>query len=138
MALPARRLSKPVRVGDVVVGGAAPIVVQSMTNTDTADIGATVAQVADLARAGSELVRVTVNEKEAAAAVPRIREALDAMGIEVPLVGDFHFNGHKLLKDEPACAVALAKLRINPGNVGRGTKRDPQFAEMIEIACRFG
>ena len=138
MALPARRLSKPVRVGDVVVGGAAPIVVQSMTNTDTADIGATVAQVAELARAGSELVRVTVNEKEAAAAVPRIREALDAMGIEVPLVGDFHFNGHKLLKDEPACAVALAKLRINPGNVGRGTKRDPQFAEMIEIACRFG
>ena len=138
MALPARRLSKPVRVGDVIVGGAAPIVVQSMTNTDTADIGATVAQVADLARAGSELVRVTVNEKEAAAAVPRIREALDAMGIEVPLVGDFHFNGHKLLKDEPACAVALAKLRINPGNVGRGTKRDPQFAEMIEIACRFG
>ena len=137
MALPARRLSKPVRVGDVTVGGAAPIVVQSMTNTDTADIAATVAQVADLARAGSELVRVTVNEKEAAAAVPRIREALDAMGIDVPLVGDFHFNGHKLLKDEPACAEALAKLRINPGNVGRGAKRDPQFAEMIEIACRL-
>ena len=137
MTLPARRQSKPVRVGDVTVGGAAPIVVQSMTNTDTADIAATVRQVADLARAGSELVRVTVNEKEAAAAVPRIREALDAMGIDVPLVGDFHFNGHKLLKDEPACAVALAKLRINPGNVGRGTKRDPQFAEMIEIACRL-
>ena len=137
MALPARRLSKPVRVGDVTVGGAAPIVVQSMTNTDTADIAATVAQVADLARAGSELVRVTVNEKEAAAAVPRIREALDAMGIDVPLVGDFHFNGHKLLKDEPACAEALAKLRINPGNVGRGAKRDPQVAEMIEIACRL-
>jgi len=137
MTLPARRLSKPVPVGDVTVGGTAPIVVQSMTNTDTADIAATVAQVADLARAGSELVRVTVNEKEAAAAVPRIREALDAMGIDVPLVGDFHFNGHKLLKDEPACAAALAKLRINPGNVGRGTKRDPQFAEMIEIACRL-
>ncbi len=137
MALPARRLSRPVRVGDVTVGGTAPVIVQSMTNTDTADIAATVRQVADLARAGSELVRVTVNEKEAAAAVPRIRDALEAMGIDVPLVGDFHFNGHKLLKDEPACAVALAKLRINPGNVGRGTKRDPQFAEMIEIACRL-
>jgi (E)-4-hydroxy-3-methylbut-2-enyl-diphosphate synthase len=108
-----------------------------MTNTDTKDVDATVAQVADLVRAGSELVRVTVNEKEAAAAVPRIRDALAAMNIHVPLVGDFHFNGHKLLKDEPACAEALAKLRINPGNVGRGSKRDPQFAEMIEIACRY-
>ena len=137
MALPARRPSNPVRIGEVTVGGAAPVVVQSMTNTDTADVAATVCQVADLARAGSELVRITVNEKGAAAAVPRIREALDAMGIGVPLVGDFHFNGHKLLKDEPACAVALAKLRINPGNVGRGAKRDPQFAEMIEIACRL-
>ena len=108
-----------------------------MTNTDTADIEATVRQVADLARAGSELVRVTVNEREAAAAVPHIRDRLASQGIDVPLVGDFHFNGHKLLKDEPACAEALAKLRINPGNVGRGSKRDPQFAEMVEIACRL-
>lgn len=138
MPLPVRRRSVPVLVGRVTVGGGAPIVVQSMTNTDTADIEATVTQVKSLARAGSELVRVTVNEKEAAAAVPRIREALDRAGIDVPLVGDFHFNGHKLLKDEPACAEALAKLRINPGNVGRGSKRDPQFAEMIEIACRLG
>ena len=137
MALPLRRSSVPVRIGDVTVGGAAPVIVQSMTNTDTADVAATVRQVADLARAGSELVRVTVNEKEAAAAVPRIRDALLAQGIDVPLVGDFHFNGHKLLKDEPACAQALAKLRINPGNVGRGAKRDSQFAEMIEIACRL-
>ncbi len=137
MPLPVRRRSVPVIVGSVTVGGAAPIVVQSMTNTDTADIAGTVAQVTSLARAGSELVRVTVNEKEAAAAVPRIRDALDRAGIAVPLVGDFHFNGHKLLKDEPACAEALSKLRINPGNVGRGSKRDPQFAEMIEIACRF-
>ncbi len=107
-----------------------------MTNTDTGDIEATVAQVRALARAGSELVRVTVNNDAAAAALPHIRERLDAQGIAVPLVGDFHFNGHKLLKDHPACADALAKLRINPGNVGRGTKRDPQFADMIEIACR--
>ena len=137
MALPKRRLSVPVRVGEVTIGGAAAIVVQSMTNTDTADIEATVRQVADLARAGSELVRVTVNEREAAAAVPHIRDRLASQGIDVPLVGDFHFNGHKLLKDEPACAEALAKLRINPGNVGRGSKRDPQFAEMVEIACRL-
>jgi (E)-4-hydroxy-3-methylbut-2-enyl-diphosphate synthase len=138
MPLPVRRRSVPVTVGSVAVGGGAPIVVQSMTNTDTADIAGTVAQVTSLARAGSELVRVTVNEKEAAAAVPRIRDALDRAGIGVPLVGDFHFNGHKLLKEEPACAEALSKLRINPGNVGRGSKRDPQFAEMIEIACRYG
>jgi len=138
MPLPTRRTSVPVRIADVTVGGRHPIVVQSMTNTDTADVAATVAQVRELARAGSELVRVTVNEKEAAAAVPRIREALDRQGVTVPLVGDFHFNGHRLLKDEPACAQALAKLRINPGNVGRGAKRDPQFAEMIEIACRYG
>ena len=136
MVLPARRSSVPVRIGPVTVGGAAPIVVQSMTNTDTADVAATVAQVQALAQAGSELVRITVNEKAAAAAVPRIRERLDAAGVDVPLIGDFHFNGHKLLKEEPACAVALAKLRINPGNVGRGSKRDPQFAEMIEQACR--
>ena len=107
-----------------------------MTNTDTGDIEATVAQVRALARAGSELVRVTVNNDAAAAAVPHIRDRLDAQNIGVPLVGDFHFNGHKLLKDHPACADALAKLRINPGNVGRGTKRDPQFADMIEVACR--
>ncbi len=132
-----RRQSVPVLVGHLMVGGTSPIRVQSMTNTDTADIEATVAQVKALTRAGSELVRVTVNEKNAAAAVPHIRERLDALGIDVPLVGDFHFNGHKLLKDEPACAQALAKLRINPGNVGRGAKRDSQFAEMIEIACRY-
>ena len=136
MPLPPRRSSVPVRVGHVTVGGDAPVVVQSMTNTDTADVEGTVQQVRELARAGSEVVRVTVNEKDAAAAVPRIRDRLDATGIAVPLVGDFHFNGHKLLTDEPACAEALAKLRINPGNVGRGSKRDPQFANMIEIANR--
>ena len=138
MALPPRRRSLQARIGGVALGGGAPIVVQSMTNTDTADIEATVAQVASLARAGSELVRVTVNEEGAAAAVPHIRDRLAAMGIEVPLVGDFHFNGHRLLKAHPACAEALAKLRINPGNVGRGSKRDTQFAEMIEMACRYG
>lgn len=133
-----RRRSRPVRVGHVTVGGDAPIVVQSMTNTDTADIGATVRQVAELARAGSEIVRVTVNNAEAAAAVPVIREQLDRTGVEVPLVGDFHFNGHRLLTQHPACAEALAKLRINPGNVGRGSRRDEQFATMIEFACRYG
>jgi len=121
-----------------MIGGAAPIVIQSMTNTDTADVSATVKQVAELARAGSEIVRVTVNNAEAAAAVPAIRERLDAMGINAPLVGDFHFNGHRLLTRHPACAEALAKLRINPGNVGRGSKRDEQFATMIEFACRYG
>jgi (E)-4-hydroxy-3-methylbut-2-enyl-diphosphate synthase len=129
-----RRRSVPVRIGSVTVGGPAPIVVQSMTNTDTADIESTVTQVKALARAGSELVRVTVNTDEAAAAVPHIRDRLARMGIHVPIVGDFHFNGHKLLKAHPACAEALAKYRINPGNVGRGSKRDPQFAEMIEVA----
>ena len=138
MALPERRRSVAVRVGRVVVGGGAPIVVQSMTNTDTADIDATSRQVGELARAGSEIVRVTVNTDEAAAAVPHIAERLAAAGVDVPLVGDFHFNGHKLLKAHPACAEALAKYRINPGNVGRGSKRDPQFAEMIETACRYG
>jgi (E)-4-hydroxy-3-methylbut-2-enyl-diphosphate synthase len=108
-----------------------------MTNTDTADIDASVAQVHALARAGSEIVRLTVNNDEAAAAIPRIRERLDAKGVFVPLVGDFHFNGHRLLKAHPQCAEALAKLRINPGNVGRGARRDPQFAEMIEVACRY-
>ena len=138
MALPARRRSVAVKVGKVTVGGDAPIVVQSMTNTDTADVDATVRQVRDLARAGSEIVRVTVNSDEAAAAVPAIVERLAAAGVEVPLVGDFHFNGHKLLKTHPGCAELLAKYRINPGNVGRGSKRDPQFAEMIEFACRWG
>src|SRR6202043_3253566 len=133
----ARRKSSAVRVGNVTVGGSAPIIVQSMTNTDTADIDGTVAQGKALARAGSELARVTVNNDESAAAVPHIRERLDAQGVKTPLVGDFHFNGHKLLKAHPACAQALAKLRINPGNVGRGSKRDPQFAEMIETACRY-
>src|SRR5579859_846141 len=132
-----RRKSSAVRVGNVTIGGSAPIIVQSMTNTDTADIDGTVAQVKALARAGSEMVRVTVNNDESAAAVPHIRERLDAQGIGTPLVGDFHFNGHKLLKAHPACAEALAKLRINPGNVGRGSKRDPQFAEMIETACKY-
>ncbi|MEQ1772722.1 MAG: flavodoxin-dependent (E)-4-hydroxy-3-methylbut-2-enyl-diphosphate synthase [Burkholderiales bacterium] len=133
----ARRASVCVRVGDVDIGGDAPIVVQSMTNTDTADIAGTVTQVAALARAGSEIVRVTVNTTEAAAAVPHIREKLDAMSVSAPLVGDFHFNGHRLLTQHPACAEALAKLRINPGNVGRGSKRDEQFATMIEFACRY-
>ncbi len=131
-----RRNSRGVKVGPVTIGGTAPIVVQSMTNTDTADVDATVLQVAALARAGSELVRIPVNNDEAAAAVAIIRERLDARGIGTPLVGDFHFNGHKLLKAHPECAQSLAKLRINPGNVGRGSKRDPQFAEMIEGACR--
>src|SRR6202045_4250744 len=132
-----RRHSLTVKVGSASIGGASPIAVQSMTNTDTADIDGTVAQVKALARAGSELVRVTVNNDESAAAVPHIRERLDAQGVKTPLVGDFHFNGHKLLKAHPACAQALAKLRINPGNVGRGSKRDPQFAEMIETACKY-
>jgi (E)-4-hydroxy-3-methylbut-2-enyl-diphosphate synthase len=124
-------------VGGVAIGGASPLVVQSMTNTDTADIAATVAQVAALARAGSELVRVTVNTAEAAAAVPQIRERLAAKGVDVPLVGDFHYNGHRLLTQHPACAEALAKLRINPGNVGHGRKRDEQFATLIAFACRY-
>src|SRR6202789_3679980 len=132
-----RRTSLQVTIGAVRVGGTAPIVVQSMTNTDTADVEGTVQQVKALARAGSELVRVTVNSAEAAAGVPLIRERLDKQGISVPLIGDFHFNGHKLLRENPACAEALAKYRINPGNVGRGSKRDPQFAEMIETACRY-
>jgi (E)-4-hydroxy-3-methylbut-2-enyl-diphosphate synthase len=138
MPLPRRRASVGVRVGKVQVGGGAPIVVQSMTNTDTADVEATFRQVKELARAGSEIVRVTVNTDEAAAAVPQVHQRLLAAGVEVPIVGDFHFNGHKLLKAHPACAEALAKYRINPGNVGRGSKRDPQFAEMIEAACRYG
>ncbi len=133
-----RHSTRPVRVNDVVIGGGAPIVVQSMTNTDTADVAATVAQVRALADVGSELVRVTVNTAEAAAAVCAIRAALDRAGCTVPLIGDFHFNGHKLLADYPDCAQALAKYRINPGNVGKGSKRDPQFAMMIEQALRYG
>jgi (E)-4-hydroxy-3-methylbut-2-enyl-diphosphate synthase len=136
MSIP-RRSSVQVSIAGVRVGGGAPIVVQSMTNTDTADVEATVQQVQALARAGSELVRVTVNTSEAAAAVAPIRARLDRAGVSVPLIGDFHFNGHKLLREHPDCAVALAKYRINPGNVGRGAKRDTQFAEMIETACRY-
>lgn len=132
-----RRDSIPVRIAHVTVGGNAPIVVQSMTNTDTADIAATVKQVAELAQAGSELVRITVNNDAAAKAVPHIREALDKQGINIPLIGDFHYIGHTLLLDNPDCAQALAKYRINPGNVGFGNKRDKQFAQMIEVALKF-
>jgi (E)-4-hydroxy-3-methylbut-2-enyl-diphosphate synthase len=132
-----RRPSRQVLVGGVPVGGGAPVVVQSMTNTDTADVQATVQQVRELWQAGSELVRVTVNTLEAARAVPQVREKLDAQGCPVPLIGDFHFNGHKLLTQVPECAAALAKLRINPGNVGRGAKRDEQFATLIDFACRY-
>ena len=135
-ALADRRPSVAVKVGHVTVGGGAPIVVQSMTNTDTADIAGTVAQVAALARAGSELVRITVDRAEAAAAVPHIRDQLAAWGVTVPLIGDFHYIGHKLLADHPACAEALAKYRINPGNVGFGAKKDGQFAQIIEIAAK--
>jgi (E)-4-hydroxy-3-methylbut-2-enyl-diphosphate synthase len=133
-----RKRTVPVMVGHVQVGGGAPIVVQSMTNTDTADIPATVGQVAALARAGSELVRITVDRDEAAAAVPHIRERLDILGIDVPLVGDFHYIGHKLLSDHPACAQALAKYRINPGNVGFKDKKDRQFGQIVELAIRHG
>lgn len=124
----------PVKVGHVTVGGDAPVVVQSMTNTDTVDEVRTAIQVADLARAGSELVRITVNNEEAARAVPRIRQRLDDMGVDAPLVGDFHFNGHRLLRAVPECGEALGKWRINPGNVGKGSRRDPQFTEIIELA----
>ena len=132
-----RRASVAVDVGGVIVGGGAPVVVQSMTNTDTADIDATVAQVAALHKAGSELVRITVDRDESAAAVPKIRERLLRLGMDVPLVGDFHYIGHKLLADHPACAEALAKYRINPGNVGFKDKKDKQFAEIIEMAIRY-
>lgn len=133
-----RRITHAVRVGKVLLGGGAPVVVQSMTNTDTADVAGTVKQVADLWRAGSEMVRLTVNNPESAAAVPRIVEKLAMMGIEVPIIGDFHYNGHQLLSNEPACAQALAKYRINPGNVGFGKKRDTQFAQLIEFAIQYG
>ncbi|MCB1960689.1 MAG: flavodoxin-dependent (E)-4-hydroxy-3-methylbut-2-enyl-diphosphate synthase, partial [Rhodocyclaceae bacterium] len=132
-----RRRARCVTVGAVRVGGEAPVVVQSMTNTDTADHIATAIQVAQLARAGSELVRLTVNNEASARAVPKIREQLARMNVEVPLVGDFHYNGHTLLTQVPECAEALAKLRINPGNVGAGAKRDPQFAAIVEIACKY-
>lgn len=134
----ARRKTVAVKVGGVTVGGGAPIVVQSMTNTDTADVAATVAQVAALARQGSELVRITVDRDEAAAAVPRIRERLDRIGCDVPLVGDFHYIGHKLLAEHPACAQALAKYRINPGNVGFKDKKDRQFGQIVELAAKHG
>ena len=133
---PVRRPSTTVSIKGISIGGNAPIVVQSMTNTDTADAVATAVQVAQLAKAGSELVRITVNNEEAAQAVPEIRERLARMNIDVPLIGDFHYNAHKLLSRYPACAEALAKYRINPGNVGRGQKRDDQFATIIELACQ--
>jgi len=132
-----RHSTQAVRIGDTLVGGNAPIVVQSMTNTDTADVIRTVIQIEELVKAGSELVRITVNNEDSAKAVAQIRKQLDTMNCHVPLVGDFHFNGHKLLAKYPACAESLAKYRINPGNVGRGKKRDEQFAQMIEFACHY-
>jgi len=137
MAAASKRRTKSCRIGHVLLGGEAPVVVQSMTNTDTADYLATAIQCAELARSGSELVRITVNTPEAAAAIPKIREHLDRMACNVPLIGDFHYNGHRLLSEHPACAEALAKYRINPGNVGFGKKKDEQFAQMIELACRY-
>ncbi|MGR9087738.1 MAG: flavodoxin-dependent (E)-4-hydroxy-3-methylbut-2-enyl-diphosphate synthase [Gammaproteobacteria bacterium] len=137
MSISLRKITHQVLVGDVKVGGGAPIVVQSMTNTDTANVAATVNQIIELATAGSELVRVTVNTEEAAKAVPEIRDQLNKKGFPVPIVGDFHFNGHRLLEKFPDCAAALDKYRINPGNVGRGKSRDPQFQQMVEFACRY-
>jgi len=137
MSISSRKQTQQVLIGKVKVGGGAPIVVQSMTNTDTADIAGTVQQVKELADAGSELVRITVNNEEAAQAVPEIRKQLDAAGYSVPLVGDFHFNGHKLLDKFPDCAQALGKFRINPGNVGKGAKKDIQFQQMIECAVKY-
>ncbi len=132
-----RRESIPVTVGSVTIGGDFPVVVQSMTNTDTADVNSTVQQVLELAQSGSELVRITVNNEESAKAVPHIREALDAKSCDVPLIGDFHFNGHRLLTEYPDCAQTLGKYRINPGNVGKGQRRDKQFIQMIEVACKY-
>ena len=131
-----RRVTRQVRIGQVAVGGDAPVVVQSMTNTDTADVTGTAKQIAELWRAGSELVRITVNNPESAAAVPRIVERLAMQGVEVPIIGDFHYNGHQLLEREPACAEALAKYRINPGTVGFGKTKALQFAQPIELAAR--
>src|SRR6516225_71776 len=133
-----RHQTTQVKVGNVAVGGGAPIVVQSMTNTDTADVQSTVEQVAALSRAGSEMVRITVDREEAAAAVPHIRDGLRKRGITTPLIGDFHYIGHTLLAEYPACAEALDKYRIKPGNVGFKNKRDKQFAEIIEIALKNG
>lgn len=137
MSISLRKITHQVLVGDVKVGGGAPIVVQSMTNTDTVNVSATVNQIIELATAGSELVRITVNSEEAAKAVAEIRNKLNQKGFTVPIVGDFHFNGHKLLEKYPECAEALDKYRINPGNVGRGKSRDPQFQQMIEFACQY-
>jgi (E)-4-hydroxy-3-methylbut-2-enyl-diphosphate synthase len=141
MGIAPRRKSRQaiIRYGarEVLVGGNAPVMVQSMTNTDTADAIGTAIQIKELARAGSEVVRITVNTAEAAAAVPAIREQLDKMGVDVPLVGDFHFNGHKLLTAYPGCAEALSKYRINPGNIGKGSRREDNFAQMIEVACKY-
>src|SRR5574343_1824605 len=137
MTHPGKRLTRATAIGHVRLGGSAPVVVQSMTNTDTADYLATAIQCAELALAGSELVRITVNTLEAAAAVPKIRDHLDKMNCNVPLIGDFHYNGHRLLTEHPACAEALAKYRINPGNVGFGKKKDEQFAQMVELACKY-
>ena len=136
MSISPRNKTQQVLVGDIKVGGGAPIVVQSMTNTDTADVANTVQQIIELSAAGSELVRITVNTEEAAKAVPEIKNQLIQKGFSVPIVGDFHFNGHKLLEKYPDCAEALGKFRINPGNVGRGKNRDPQFQQMIELACQ--
>lgn len=137
MSMSVRKITHPVLVGHVKVGGGAPIVVQSMTNTDTADVAGTVKQIIELATAGSELVRITVNSEEAASAVAEIRNQLIQQNCVVPIIGDFHFNGHRLLEKYPECAEALDKYRINPGNVGRGKSRDPQFQQMIEFACRY-
>ncbi len=137
MSISLRKITHQVLVGDVKVGGGAPIVVQSMTNTDTVNVSATVNQIIELATAGSEMVRITVNSEEAAKAVAEIRNKLNQKGCTVPIVGDFHFNGHKLLEKYPDCAEALDKYRINPGNVGRGKSRDPQFQQMIEFACQY-
>ncbi len=137
MSISSRKLTQPVLVGNIQVGGGAPIVVQSMTNTDTTDIAGSVKQIMELSMAGSELVRITVNTEEAAKAVPEIVNQLERQGYPVPIIGDFHFNGHKLLEKYPECAEALAKYRINPGNVGKGKARDPQFQQMIEFAVRY-
>ena len=137
MSISLRKITHQVLIGDVKVGGGAPIVVQSMTNTDTVNVPATVNQIIELATAGSEIVRITVNSEEAAKAVAEIRNTLNQKGCRVPIVGDFHFNGHKLLEKYPDCAAALDKYRINPGNVGRGKSRDPQFQQMIEFACQY-
>src|SRR5574343_1126795 len=136
MTHPGKRLTRATAIGHVRLGGSAPVVVQSMTNTDTADYLATAIQCAELARAGSELVRITINSPEAAAAVPKIREHLDRMNCTVPLIGDFHYNGHRLLTEHPACAEELAKYRINSGNVGFGKKKDEQLDQMVELAWK--